>query len=101
MATTSNFQKTPDFYLSKAECEKAKKKRVNTNPRYLRKGFNQTHFTAGDEDQFQTYRDKSNGEVCIPNISLSRNLFEKLPLPESIYWEKYANTTSSPVLDKV
>ena len=43
-----------DFYTSLEDCKNAKN--VNTNKRY--KYFCQTHFTAGDEDQFQTYRDQ-------------------------------------------
>ena len=54
MATTKEFQKVPDFFVSKSDI-----KPVNTNPRYP--NFFQTHFTAGDIDQFETYRDRSNG----------------------------------------
>ena len=59
MATTKEFQKVPDFLMSKSEI-----KPVNTNPRYP--NFFQTHFTAGDIDQFETYRDRSNGSN--PNL---------------------------------
>lgn len=43
-----------DFYTSLEDCKNSKN--VNTNRRY--KYFCQTHFTAGDEEQFQTYRDQ-------------------------------------------
>ena len=54
MTTTDHFQKNPDFFLAKTE-----EKREQSNPRY--KNYTQTHFTAGDIEQFQLYRDRSNG----------------------------------------
>ena len=67
MTTTSVYQKKPDFYYSKDECVKGAKDIDQTNPRY--KNFKQALFTAGDEDQFQYYRDATNSDVCIPTIS--------------------------------
>lgn len=83
--TTSQFQIKPDFYTSVEACLSAERKNENTNPRY--KFFTQTHFTAGDIDQFETYRDFSNGRVVI-NIPMEKNIFREQKLPE-IDWEKY------------
>ncbi len=55
-----------DYYSSKEECDKAQRNnnRKNTNPRY--RNFCQKYFTAGDEEQFLSFRDWTNGEdkVC-------------------------------------
>jgi hypothetical protein len=82
MTTTQHFQILPDYFTSPQECERNKE---NTNPRY--KYFNQTHFTAGDVEQFEQYRDKTNGSF--DNIHYP-NTFSKLtlPIPE---WIKYKN----------
>ena len=71
MATTKEFQKVPDFLMSKSEI-----KPVNTNPRYP--NFFQTHFTAGDIDQFETYRDRSNGSNPSRLVSLDGNVWKKM-----------------------
>lgn len=84
MSTTEAFQKRPDFYPSKLECEKSKQATEQTNPRYKR--FCQTHFTAGDEEQFETYRDATTSRVPIYNISTSGNVFDDLSID---VWEKY------------
>ena len=74
MTTTSNFQMKPDFYMSKEECTLSLKNRIQTNKRY--KSFYQTHFTAGDEEQFQNYRhDENNHDETKENISLEDNIF--------------------------
>lgn len=83
--TTAHFQVKPDFFSSPEECLASERKTINTNPRY--KFFNQTHFTAGDIEQFENYRDYTNDIVT--DISVDKNLFlEKLP---NIDWEKYRN----------
>ena len=89
MTTTEHFQSKPEYYSSKEECEASKGKYINSNPRY--RNFNQTVFHAGDVEQFETYRDPTNGEVCIPRISLAENIFEsKLPLLEpGLTWNGY------------
>lgn len=74
----AQFQINPDFYPSRKECEEVKA--VNTNPRY--KHFQQTHFTAGDEEQFEKYRDKTNGSYILPNLT-----------DDFHFWEKYAHLT--------
>lgn len=85
MTTTSHLQYKPDYYSSTEECTKFSR----SNVRY--KGFNQTHFTAGDENQFQEYRDPSNGEFYIPVIKLHNNVFSDFDLKRDIMWEKYKN----------
>jgi hypothetical protein len=95
MTTTSSFQIKPDYYNSKELCSTASREKFQTNPRY--KYFKQTHFTAGDEEQFQQYRDATNGEyICIPNIPLNNNLFNLQPFHE---WDGYKNLNSTAVLD--
>lgn len=83
MTTTSSFQVKPDFYSSKEECEKSLSVSYNTNPRYSH--YNQTHFTAGDIDQFFSYIDSSS------------NLSEKIPeFCDTFYhdmWEKNVDIT--------
>jgi hypothetical protein len=59
MTTTDHFQKLPTFYRSRKECPENYNK-PSTNPRYP--NFTQFCFTAGDVDQFQTYRDPTNGK---------------------------------------
>ena len=55
MTTTSHFQTKRDHYPSQQECSSASRQEDQTNPRY--RYFTQTHFTAGDEEQFEQYRD--------------------------------------------
>lgn len=84
MTTTSKFQVKPDFYSTPEECQNYNS--INTNKRY--RYFCQTHFTAGDTEQFEEYRDKTNGdekEVIISNNNFSNDLFK------NISWIKYQN----------
>lgn len=95
--TTAEFQNKPDFYNSQQEClieSKNYEGVMNTNPRY--KHFTQNNFTAGDEEQFQTYRDETNGNLCIPNISLNNNLFKEQRFPE---WSKYKDVKATAVIN--
>ena len=55
MPNTDSFQAHPDFFSSKEEGKQAV--RVNTNVRY--KFFRQTHFTAGDYEQFLEHWDQT------------------------------------------
>ena len=96
MTTTSQFQSTPDYYKSIDECKEAKKKKnIQSNPRY--KEFKQTHYTAGDEEQFQEFRDMSNGQVCIPDIKMDSNKFNEFDLSTKIDWVKYENLNATSV----
>lgn len=74
MTTTDIFQKYPDYYQSHEETGKIREK-IQTNDRY--NNFNQTHFTAGDVDQFEKYRN---------NIGGCRKLKH---IPNSNYWSGY------------
>jgi len=89
--TTYHFQKKPDYYSSAEICLLNEKKRENTNPRY--KFFTQTHFTAGDVEQFEHYRDKSNG-VSLNETDYKNESPIKMP---SLNWEKYQNLDYSSV----
>ena len=53
MNNTNYLQKLPDFYYSEKECRKHNRNKKCTNLRYP--NFNQTHFTAGDE-QISMYK---------------------------------------------
>lgn len=55
--TTCHLQISPDYYTCPLS-EIPPKTSINTNPRYKR--FNQIHFTAGDEQQFQNYISREN-----------------------------------------
>lgn len=94
MTTTSSFQNKPDFYSTKEECLNGSKGKEQTNPRY--KNFYQNNFTAGDEEQFQQYRDCTNGDICIPEIQLSENLFVDKPFKK---WDKYENLHADAVIN--
>ena len=83
MATTEHFQVYPNFFNSVEECIEAERNPQNTNPRYSK--FTQTHFTAGDPEQFRDYRDQVNGSDMIPEIP-EKNLFRTIPWS---FYEKY------------
>ena len=53
MSTTKHLQKKPDFYKNQEECKRHTRNRISNNKRY--KHFSQTHFTAGDVQQFEEY----------------------------------------------
>ena len=89
MSTTKEFQKIPDFFY-KTESIKS----VNTNPRYP--NFNQTHFTAGDIDQFEKYRDCSNGKNPFKQIKVE-NEWTDMKVGEHLDWKKYTSLTTESV----
>ena len=74
ITTTAKFQQKPDYYTSKEDCIASTRDRIQTNTRY--KNFNQTHFTAGDVEQFADYCYDKNGKLYKEEISLNDNLFE-------------------------
>ena len=105
MATTKDFQKVPDFFMSKSDT-----KSFNTNPRY--QNFFQTHFTAGDIDQFETYRDRYNGSNPSKSVSLGENSWKIMEendaekkgeenkeekVGEHLDWRKYMSITTEDV----
>jgi len=87
--TTSHFQVKPDYFPSEKECQEAMRKKIVTNQRYA-PAFNQVHFTAGDIDQFETYRDKSNGILCQDIVIPKDNVFADTSFT---FWDKYKNLT--------
>jgi hypothetical protein len=76
------------FYSNREEAINARKNSDQTNPRY--KNFKQSIFHAGDEEQFQRYRNATNGEIGIVNISLSNNIFREFT---PFIWSKYKKPT--------
>jgi hypothetical protein len=95
MTTTSQFQLKKDYYSTQQECLSAPREEEQTNPRY--KYFSQTHFTAGDEEQFKQYRDDSNSNTCLPEISLSDNIFNSEE--EDPPWDKYNDVKATAVIN--
>ena len=94
MYTTATFQIKPDFYSTKEECAESRKQCNQTNPRY--KNFCQTHFTVGDEEQFETYRDATNGDIYISKILMTNNLFATKSLQ---IWDKYKDVGADAVIN--
>jgi len=94
MTTTEYLQKIQNRFLSCEEVKNAKE--VNTNPRYKHKKFYQTQFTAGDTEQFDSFRLKTNGDEPNKKISLNDNIYNKY-VPENVDWEKYKNLDSKSV----
>lgn len=93
MATTLHLQEKRDFYRSKQECIDSLKVMNKLNPRYS--SFTQDIFHAGDEQQFEEYRDYSIYDLCIRDINLSSNIFSSMPSVE--IWEKYKNLDATAV----
>lgn len=93
MTTTESFKAGPDFWSSKEEAL-GHKENKNTNERY--RTFFQDIFHAGDEEQFQQYRDATNGDVCLEIPSLSSNLFQTFPLE---VWDKYKSLDADATLN--
>ncbi len=90
MSTTTSFlQKYPDFFNSQEECDKFIKNynKEISNTRY--KNFKQTHFTAGDEEQFKKYCFQKNGKENKVELD-SNNLFYNYDINNAnINWDKY------------
>ena len=95
MYTTFKFQIKPNYYKSEEECKESYKNIINTNPRY--KFYNQTHFTAGDIEQFEMYRDKTNGHSHMHSVCLKNNIWYKYNFYDKINWNKYKNIYSKDV----
>ena len=79
--TTSEFQINPDFFFNEKIINYEKKQ---TNPRY--KNFCQTHFTAGDEEQFDRYKCSSSLSSTILDEDVKKDI-----------WEKYQNIDGSSI----
>jgi hypothetical protein len=87
MINSLEYQIVPDFYSSIEECVEFKYKKVQTNPRY--KHFKQTHFTAGDEQQFQEYRNQINNSFNMKGCVNLKNIFKDSILYKP--WDGYTN----------
>lgn len=94
MTTTEHLNYGPDFYRTKESCLDGARDHRQTNQRY--KNFTQKIFHAGDEEQFQQYRDATNGDVCIPEIPLNKNLFVDQPFRQ---WEKNKDLQADAVIN--
>ena len=94
MTTTDRFQVNPDFYDSKEACVAAKRAGVQTNPRY--KHFRQTHFTAADVDQFERYRDPTNGDVGRTVEERKGNVWADTAPPPRVLWSRYSDLGVTP-----
>jgi serine/threonine protein kinase len=96
MTTTEKFQVISDFFLSKEEYNNSEKKDIQTNSRYVY--FTQKHFTAGDEDQFEEFRDSKNYNVCSSEkINIEDNIFNLKK--EYEIWSKYKNVDATAVIN--
>lgn len=94
MASTQHLNIFPDYYETEKESREASKVCGKANERY--RNFTQKIFHAGDEEQFEKYREPVNGKSCIENISLENNIFSN----EDIYiWNKYENLDANCVID--
>lgn len=87
------FQKLPDFYSSIEESNMHGRRKEQTNPRYS--NFRQTHFTAGDIEQFEEFKSINNGDPCrpIPEIGTD-NVYHDYDIKIS---ELYRNLQASDV----
>ena len=85
--STSGFQHKQTYYQTIEECVLHRRTTFRTNPRY--NTFSQTHFTAGDAEQFETYRGYQKLSFDIPSV---KN--EGLN-PPNIDRDKYSNIDGS------
>lgn len=92
MTTTDNLRTAPPFYSSKSARDNAKFKKGGVNSRYPH--FSHTHFTAGDEEQFEVYRE--------PKIKTTASRVGKSPWAESTFHADidpmFAGNLSRPVI---
>lgn len=75
MSTTVHFQTSPDYFATPEECDGYKFMKTKSNPRYS--NFFQTHFTAGDEHQFEEYRNKSRLNNYSHDLKLNCDVWHK------------------------
>jgi hypothetical protein len=94
MTTTDSFQIKPDYFKSKEECDNHKYDKYNTNPRY--KNFCQTHFTAGDEEQFRKYAVVESKPDYVFKYISSNNVFRDYNFD---VWEKNKNVNEDTMLN--
>lgn len=84
----------PDYYTSAEECIASSRDNKQTNSRYPE--FRQGIFHAGDEEQFQHYRDATNSSLCTRNIQCPNNVFAEDP-PQPI-WTGFTDIQASAVV---
>lgn len=96
MTTTSHIKSyVKEYYNDYNVCINSQKnKKIQTNPRY--KNFKQNIFHVGDEEQFNIFRDMTNGELKNINISLENNLFKNFDFN---FYEKYKNIDNNTILN--
>jgi hypothetical protein len=95
MTNTSHLQVEPDFYTSRKVCEENTYKQTpQTNPRY--KNFTQTHFTAGDEEQFREYMNNQNLSLLLNDIDLKNNIFGDHNIS---IWHKFGNIEADSIIN--
>ena len=58
----------------KSDCRKYKRNKTQSNPRY--RNFKQSIFTAGDPQQFVSSINKINGDICLKDIKIDKNIFK-------------------------
>ena len=86
--TSSEFQLYPDFFTDKEQVINFKYlEKKQTNSRY--RNFNQTHFTAGDEEQFQRYK--------LSKMMTENNVSSKEEKED--IWDKYQDIDGSSILN--
>ena len=91
ITTSSEFQVYPDFFNEKEQVINFKhQEKKQTNSRY--KNFNQTHFTAGDEEQFHRYKLSKTMSEIIPEQSI-------ILVDKEDFWEKYKDIDGSSILN--
>ena len=96
MSTTDHLQKLPDYYNSEKNCKQHNRNKNRTNLRY--KNFNQTHFTAGDIQQFNEYRNLNiQKNFCNDNlIDLTKNVWNDY-ISKLEIWDKFKNINKNSV----
>lgn len=88
---TDHLQNYPDFMLKAPDGGVQK---MNNNPRY--KYFRQNHFTAGDEDQFLEFWDRSSPSDTIKRNQV--NLNKNIPTHENVRWPKYKDLCTENII---
>lgn len=86
--TTSHLQVVPNYFFDKDECDgNSHRERPQTNIRY--KGYTQTHFTCGDEEQFDLFRNFENFALEDETEATKRALASNRFLPVDVkLWER-------------
>ena len=96
MTTTQHLDRggLQDWYAERKECEvsvKGSYSKPPTNPRY--KNFKQGIFTAGDEEQFEEYRDATSYSIEEKTVNIRR------PMCVPSIWEGFCNIQTRSVTD--